>query len=134
MSQDSAVDTNVLAVERTHLAAERTHLAAERTYFSVLRTGLAVAGAGTVIVSILGEHWPEWLNLLLSGVFIVVGYTMIIVMLNRYQQIVNKLRIEHDLNVMSPRWAILLAMVLQVALAAVMALVLLSLFKIPLPF
>jgi uncharacterized membrane protein YidH (DUF202 family) len=124
MSQESSVDTDRLAVERTHMAVERT-------YFATLRTGLAIAGAGTVVVGIVGEDWPEWLSLLLSAVFVVVGYTMILVTLNRYQKIVNRLKIEHKLDVVSPKLTVLLTVVLQVALAAVLVLFLLGLFITP---
>jgi uncharacterized membrane protein YidH (DUF202 family) len=99
-----------------------------------LRTGFAIAGAGTVIVAFLGEKWPEWLSVLLAGAFIVVGYTMIIMMLERYQKIVNKLKIDHDLDVMSPRYSIILTVILQVALAIVLGLVLFDLFTLPTPF
>jgi uncharacterized membrane protein YidH (DUF202 family) len=109
---------------------ERTHLAAQRTFFSVLRTGLSIAGAGTAVVSIVGQTWPEWLSLLLDGVFLFVGYTMIIVMLNRYQQVMNKLRIQHDLNVISPRLMVVLAVLLQVATAVVLGLFLLGVIRI----
>ena len=111
------------------LALQRTHLAAERTYQATLRTGFAIAGAGTVIVTFLGEEWPEWLSLLLAAVFIVVGYTMIIIMLARYQKIVNKLKIDQEVDVMSPRYTIILTVVLQVALAIVLGWVLLDLFS-----
>ena len=112
------------------LALERTHMAAERTYFSVLRTGLAIAGAGTVVVAILGESWPEWLSLALAGIFVAVGYTMIIVTLNNYQKIVQGLQIERKLNVMSPRLMVLLTAILQLALVIVLALYILGLFTI----
>ena len=111
------------------LALQRTHMAAERTFQATLRTGFAIAGAGTVIVTILGQDWPEWLSLLLSGVFIVVGYTMIIIMLQRYQKVVNDLRVDHGLDVTSPRYAIFLTVILQVALALVVVLFLLGSFS-----
>ena len=122
MTPNNKPDSNVYALERTHMAAERT-------YFSVLRTGLAIAGAGTVIVAFMGNSWPEWLSLIVAGVFIAVGYTMIIVTLNNYQKIVNRLQIERKLNVMSPRMTILLTAILQVALVIVFALFLLGLFS-----
>ena len=122
MDLDNKPDSNLYAIERTHMAAERT-------YYSVLRTGLAIAGAGTVVVAFLGESWPEWLNLVVAGVFIAVGYTMILVTLNNYQKIVNRLQIERKLNVMSPRMTILLTAILQVALVIVFALFLLGLFS-----
>lgn len=115
MTTNEQPDSNLYALERTHMAAERT-------YFSVLRTGLAIAAAGTVVVAILGERWPEWLILVMAGVFIAVGYTMIIVTLNNYQKIVNRLQIESNLNVMSPRLMIFLTAILQLALVIVLAL------------
>ena len=122
MTTNNKPDSNVYALERTHMAAERT-------YFSVLRTGLAIAGAGTVVVAILGESWPEWLSLVTAGVFIAVGYTMIIVTLNNYQKIVNRLQIERQLNVMSPRLTIFLTAILQLALVIVFALFMFGLFR-----
>ena len=115
MTTNEQPDSNLYALERTHMAAERT-------YFSVLRTGLDIAAAGTVVVAILGERWPEWLILVMAGVFIAVGYTMIIVTLNNYQKIVNRLQIESNLNVMSPRLMIFLTAILQLGLVIVLVL------------
>ena len=122
MTTDNKPDSNLYALERTHLAAERT-------FFAVLRTGLAIAGAGTVVVAILGESWPEWLSLVMAGVFMAVGYTMIIVTLDNYQKIVNRLQIERKLNVMSPKLTILLTAILQFALVIVFVLFVLGLFS-----
>ena len=123
MTQNNQPDSNVYALERTHMAAERT-------YFSVLRTGLAIAGAGTVIVAFMGNSWPEWLSLIVAGVFIAVGYTMIIVTLNNYQKIVQRLQIEQNLNVMSPKMVIFLTAILQITLVVVFILFVLGLFTI----
>ena len=122
MTTKKQPDSNLYAVERTHMAAERT-------YFAVLRTGLAIAAAGTVVVAILGESWPEWLSLVMAAIFMAVGYTMIIVTLNNYQKIVNRLQIERKLSVMSPKLTILLTAILQVALVIVFALFILGLFS-----
>ena len=122
MTTNKQPDSNLYAVERTHMAAERT-------YYAVLRTGLAIAAAGTVVVAILGDSWPEWLSITLAAVFMAVGYTMIIVTLNNYQKIVNRLQIERKLNVMSPRLTIFLTAILQLALVIVFALFILGLFK-----
>ena len=56
MTTDDKPDSNLYALERTHMAAERT-------FFAVLRTGLAIAGAGTVVVAILGESRFHYLVL-----------------------------------------------------------------------
>ena len=85
MTQNSKPDSNLYALERTYMAAERT-------VYSVLRTGLAIAGAGTVVVAILGDSWPEWLSLVTAGVFIAVGYAMIIITLNNYQKKIQRLQ------------------------------------------
>ena len=122
MDPNNIPDSNLYALERTHMAAERT-------YFSVLRTGLAIASAGTVVVAILGESWPEWLSLVMAAIFIAVGYTMIIVTLNNYQKIVNRLQIERNLNVMSPKLTIFLTAILQFTLVIVLALFILGLFS-----
>ena len=122
MTTNKQPDSNLYALERTHMAAERT-------YFAVLRTGLAIAGAGTVVVAILGESWPEWLSLVMAGVFMAVGYTMIIVTLDNYQKIVNRLQIERKLNVMSPKLTIFLTAILQFALVIVFVLFVLGLFS-----
>ena len=121
MTSNNKPDSNIYAIERTHMAAERT-------FYSVLRTGLAIAGAGTVVVAILGESWPEWLSLTIAGVFVAVGYTMIIVTLNNYQKIVKRLKIEHNLNVISPRLMIFLTVILQLALVLVLVLYILGFF------
>ena len=55
IDQEISTDSNLLSLERTHMAIERI-------YYSVLRTGLAIAAAGTIIVRILGEQWPDWLK------------------------------------------------------------------------
>ena len=123
MTQNNQPDSNLYAVERTHMAAERT-------YFSVLRTGLAIAGAGTVIVAFMGDSWPEWLSLIVAGVFIAVGYTMIIVTLDNYQKIVQKLQIERKLNVMNPRMVIILTAILQITLVIVFILFIFGFFTI----
>jgi uncharacterized membrane protein YidH (DUF202 family) len=124
MTTTNHPDSNLYALERTHMAAERT-------CFSVLRTGLAIASAGTVVVAILGDSWPDWLSLVMAAVFIAVGYTMILVTLNNYQKIVNKLQIEQKLNVMPPRLTIFLTAILQIALVIVFALFILGLFSEP---
>ena len=73
--------------DSTQLALERTYLAAERTLFAVLRTGLSIVAGGTVIVALLGEDWPEWVQGSLAGAFLVVGYALVFLGLRRYHGI-----------------------------------------------
>jgi uncharacterized membrane protein YidH (DUF202 family) len=70
------------------LAEERTFLAAERTLFAVLRTGLAIAGGGSLVISLLGERWPAWVQVPLAAIFLTVGYGMAFMGLARYRAIV----------------------------------------------
>jgi hypothetical protein len=53
-------------------------LAAERTVFAVMRSGLAIAGGGAVIVTLLGERWTEWLQIVLAAGFVVPGYMLML--------------------------------------------------------
>ena len=82
---------NDLSQTRTDYALERTHMAATRTYFALLRTGIAIAGGGTLITTILGDGWPDWLIGALAGLFIIVGFTIMIAGLQRYIFIADKL-------------------------------------------
>ena len=57
--KSDAADSPWLGTDSDRLARLRTALAAERTVFSVIRTGLAIAGGGAVIVTLLGDRWPD---------------------------------------------------------------------------
>ena len=119
---------------QNQMAQQRTHMAAERTFFAVLRTGLAIAGAGTVIVNVLGSNWPTWLSVVLASVFIIVGYSMMIVGLRRYRALASVLHVDSQLRAMSPRLMTVLTVVLQVTVVAVVGLYILSLTAFPWPF
>ena len=106
---------------------QRTHLATERTFFAALRTGLAIAAGGIVIVKILGDNWPDLLSFLLAGVFIFVGYGMMLAGLSRYKAVVSRLETDQDLEVISPRLMSIFTIVLQIALMVVLAMFLLNL-------
>ena len=69
----------------TELARERTRLAAERTLFAALRTGLAIAGGGSLVVTLLGDEWPRWVQVPLVVTFLVTGYWMALLGLQRYR-------------------------------------------------
>jgi len=118
--------TNDLSQARTDYALERTHMAATRTYFALLRTGLAIAGGGTLISSILADDWPDWLVGILAGVFIIVGFTIMIAGLQRYIFIATKFAVNDEFRVISPKLLILLTAVLQIATLVVLALFLIG--------
>lgn len=108
-------------------AMQRTHLATERTFFAALRTGLAIAAGGLVIVKVLGDNWPDLLSFLLAGVFIFVGYGMMLAGLGRYKAVASRFDPDQDLEVISPRLMSVFTITLQVALMVVLGLFLLNL-------
>ena len=113
---------NDLSQTRTDYALERTHMAATRTYFALLRTGIAIAGGGTLITTILGDGWPDWLIGALAGLFIIVGFTIMIAGLQRYIFIADKLAGNDEFRIISPKLLVLLTAVLQITTVAVLVL------------
>jgi uncharacterized membrane protein YidH (DUF202 family) len=124
------------ADEPTHLstselAQQRTFLAAERTLFAVLRTGLAIAAGGSVIVSLLGEAWPAWVQVPLAAVFLIVGYYMMLQGLRRYRGIAKNVGRYggQRLEIMPSKTMTAATVVLDVAITIVVVLFLLSAFE-----
>ena len=120
------LNTQELAGLRSEMANERTIMASIRTYLALLRTGLAIAGGGTLIVSILGEGWPEWVVFLLSAVFVVIGYAIMIWGLQQYHQVMALVEDSVSVQVPSIRVLTVLTVVLQLAIVVVLVLFLLS--------
>jgi putative membrane protein len=118
--------TQELAQERTDWAYERTHMAATRTFFALLRTGLAIAGGGAAVSTILVSNWPEWVAGILSGVFIVVGFTIMLGGLGRYQRIARRLAVDSEVETIPLGLITTLTIVLQVATMTVLILFLLG--------
>lgn len=87
-------NTDELAQDRTDWALERTYMAATRTFFALLRTGIAIAGGGTLVTTFLASTWPEWVVGTLSGVFILVGFSIMSVGLQRYHHIANTVAVD----------------------------------------
>ena len=112
------------------IAEEATFLAAERTLFSVLSTGLSIAAGGALVTTLLGEDWPEWLQAVLSAVFLLVGYSMTLLGLRRYQGIVQiaKKRQSGSRKMMSLRMLSIGVGVLQVAIVLVVVFFILGTF------
>lgn len=117
-------------LDSTGLARQRTYLAAERTLFAVLRTGLAIAAGGTVIIRLLGETWPSWVQVPLAAVFLFVGYSMLIYGMQRYRMITRQIRREGGggLEIVPARSMTILTGALNVAITIVLVLFLLSIF------
>lgn len=109
----------------------RTALAAERTIFAVIRTGLAIAGGGTVIISLLGERWPAWLQTLLAIGFIVPGYTLMLDGLSRYRRIDAEMRsLDPERHrIVSPGIMSTLVAAVQIVVVVVVALFVLDAFE-----
>lgn len=114
-----------LAQERTDWAYERTQMAATRTFFALLRTGLAIAGGGSAITAILAEGWPGWVVGLLAGVFIIIGFSIMLGGLQRYQRLARRLSVESDFAAIPVRLVVVMTIALQAATVVVLVLFLL---------
>lgn len=115
----------------TRLAEQRTYLAAERTLFAVLRTGLAIAAGGSVIVSLLGDRWPSWIQVPLASVFLVVGYALVLLGLRRYQSIARRVEARggKELDIVPVRTMTILTYSLEIAITVVVVLFLTGSFN-----
>ena len=120
------LNTQELAGLRSEMAHERTIMASIRTYLALLRTGLAIAGGGTLIVSILGENWPEWVVVSLYAVFVVIGYGIMIWGLQQYHQVMALVEVDAGVRVPSVRVLTTLTIFLQLAIIVVLLLFLLG--------
>jgi uncharacterized membrane protein YidH (DUF202 family) len=117
-------------LDSTGLARQRTYLAAERTLFAVLRTGLAIAAGGTVIITLLGDTWPTWVQVPLAAVFLLVGYSLLLYSMQRYRAIARRIQREGGagLEIVPARSMTILTGALNVAITIVLVLFLLSIF------
>ena len=79
------------------------------------RTGLAIAGGGSVIVAILGSSWPDWVVAILAGIFIVVGFIIMISGLQRYHKLTKRLAIEGEVETIPTQLIVALTVMLQIA-------------------
>jgi len=129
--QPSPKSSETAPPSNSQLAVERTYLAAERTLFSVLRTGLAIVGGGTVIVTLLGEDWPDWVQGLLAGAFLVVGYALVVIGLRRYHGIAGHVKHQDGqrLAIVPARTMSILAGVLGITITVVLVLYFFSVFS-----
>ena len=112
------------------LSRERTFLAAERTLFAVLRTGLAIAAGGTVIISLLGDDLPDWVQIPLAAAFLILGYYLVLQGLRRYHGIAKNVERQSGqrLEIISARDMTTIAVVLQVVITIVVILYFTTLF------
>ena len=123
--KNDTISAQDLARERTDWAYERTQMASTRTFFALLRTGLAIAGGGSAITAVLAEGWPDWVVGLLAGVFIVIGFSIMLGGLQRYRQLAERLRVENDFAAIPVRLVVVMTVALQVATVIVLVLFLL---------
>jgi uncharacterized membrane protein YidH (DUF202 family) len=115
----------------TDLAAQRTYLAAERTMFAVMRTGLSVAGGGSLVITLLGDHWPLSVQVPLVVTFLTTGYTMTLLGLRRYRRLAAHAEQagRAGLDIISSRAVTVVLVVLQVTIVIVVALFMASAFE-----
>lgn len=127
----SVEDGHDAETHKTSLAGQRTILAAERTILAALRTGLAVAGGGSLVITLLGDHWPSWLQTLLVALFLVLGYGLVQASLRRYSAVTDALERagEHQLEVVSARTVTIAMWMVQGMLTIVVVLFLVGAFE-----
>lgn len=115
-----------------HLAVERTFFAAERTLFAALRTGLSIAGGGSLVITLLGDAWPAWVQVPLVTTFLVVGYGITYLGLGRYRRVIDELGRRHQgIGGSLPTSTLIVGLaVLQAAILAVVVLFLFEVFAI----
>ena len=129
--KSGATDSPWAGVDSDRLARLRTALAAERTVFSIIRTGLAIAGGGAVIVTLLGDRWPDWLQFVLAAGFVIPGYALMLDGLSRYRRVsgsVKKADPEHH-RMVSPWLMTFLITVVQLVVTVVVLLLLFDVFE-----
>ena len=79
----------------------------------------AIAAGGALVTSILARGYPDWMVGSLSGIFIIVGFTMMFVGVRRYNQIIQSFGGEQPY----PMWLlILMTILLQAAIIVVLIL------------
>ena len=122
MNQYDELNQQELARQRTAWAFERTQLAATRTYFALLRTGLAIAAGGTLVTTLLGTDWPDWITGTLAAVFIVVGFWIMIIGLKNYNDLIQELAVEGKSTTISVKLLVALTIILLLAVVAVLIL------------
>ena len=121
------VDENTeLSRQRTAWSRERTQLSIERTFLSLFRTGMAIAGGGALITSILTRGYPDWIVATIASIFVVVGFGIMIVVLQRYVSYTKELEDEARITNFRPRTLVVATLLLQGALVAALVLFLLS--------
>ena len=121
----------VEGLKSEHIVEEATFLAAERTLFSVMSTGLAIAAGGALVTTLLGDAWPEWVQVPLVAVFLLVGYSMTLLGLRRYQSVVQmaRSRPKAGRRMMSLRALSVGVLLLEAAIVVVIVLFLIGAFQ-----
>ena len=117
--------------DQARLSWLRTALAGERTVFAVIRTGLAIAGGGAVIVTLLGDRWPTWVQAVLAAGFVIPGYALMLDGMSRYRRVA---RISQEADpdherLVSPTLITALVTVVQVVVTIVVVLLLFDVFQ-----
>lgn len=108
------------------LAMERTRLASIRTEFAIMRTGFTIASFGVGITELVGRNvWPDWVADLLTAVFILIGMILVGHGWIHSRRRVEKLEVAADKGFYTGLTMHVVPWLLQVALVALLVLVLL---------
>ncbi len=121
-SDELAKQRTLLADERTRLAEERTSMANERTFSAWLRTGLAAVVAGLAIARFIDFGTGGWIAVAVGLILILTGSSSYYIAYWRYRRVRTKLG-EQQEEGLPPLWLIKLiitALLISSALAIIL--------------
>ncbi|HEY8210955.1 MAG TPA: DUF202 domain-containing protein [Myxococcaceae bacterium] len=104
---------------------DRTYMAASRTLLAMVRTGASIAGGGALVTKLLVQGWPSWVVIALSSAFVILGYWLMWAALKKGRQLRAQAEPGEMAFLFSHRQFAAMTVVLQVLIAAVVALYLL---------
>jgi uncharacterized membrane protein YidH (DUF202 family) len=109
------------AARRPLLPPGQEYLAETRTMLAALRTGFTIASGGA-IVTLLLHRWPDWVVVVLSTAFVLIGFTLVWAALRRHQVLRARARAEGR-EVEQPAWLYMpMSVALQVLIVVVLVL------------
>lgn len=104
------------------LPPETNYLAETRTLLAGLRTGFSISGVGGLASQALLRKWPEWVAVLLSTPFVLIGCIPMWVAVNR-QRVLRKRARASGYHLEQPTWLYLpVVLILQGLILAVLVL------------
>lgn len=124
MGASSQPSTGASAPDSVDL--DPTFLAATRTLFAMLRTGSVVAGGGALVTKLLAEGWSRWVVAALSSAFVALGYWIMWAALRKGRILRARYEALGKEGLFSHRQFTVMTVALQVLIATVLGLYLLT--------